>query len=83
MAFAGAYPLITCPASITTLRKDKMESQSERQAEYFEFLNELRESGITNMFGAAPFLEDEFPELNRQEARAELSSWMKSFDKED
>lgn len=60
-----------------------MESQSERQAEYFEFLNELRESGITNMFGAAPFLEDEFPELNRQEARAELSSWMKSFDKED
>ena len=60
-----------------------MESQSERQAEYFEFLNELRESGITNMFGAAPFLEDEFPELNRQEARAELSAWMKSFDKED
>ena len=29
---------------------------------YFEFLNELRESGTTNMFGAGPHLENEFPE---------------------
>jgi len=75
--------LITCPAFITTLRKDKMGSQSERQAEYFQFLNELRESGITNMFGAARYLEDKFPELSRQEATTELSAWMKSFDKKD
>ena len=60
-----------------------MGSQSERQAEYFQFLNELRESGITNMFGAARYLEDKFPELSRQEATTELSAWMKSFDKKD
>jgi hypothetical protein len=55
---------------------------SERQAEYFQFLNEIRESGITNMFGAARYLEDEFPELSRQEATTELDAWMKSFDNE-
>mgnify|MGYP003147760864 FL=1 len=56
---------------------------SSEQQKYFAFLNELRESGITNMFGAGPFLEDEFPELNRQEAKDELLAWMQSFDKED
>ena len=48
---------------------------------YFEFLNELRESGTTNMFGAGPYLEDEFPELNRQEAKEVVLEWMESFDK--
>ena len=50
---------------------------------YFKFLNELRESGTINMFGAAPFLEDEFPELNRQEAKEVFYEWMESFDKDD
>jgi len=48
---------------------------------YFEFLNELRESGTTNMFGAGPHLENEFPELNRQEAKELVLEWMESFDK--
>jgi len=58
-----------------------MESQplSEETQEHFDFLEELRESGITNMFGAGPFLEDEFPELNAQEARTVLGKWMDSF----
>lgn len=60
-----------------------MSEISQQQVKYFAFLNELRESGITNMFGAGPFLEDEFPELNRQEAKDELLAWMQSFDKED
>ena len=47
---------------------------------YFEFLDDLRDSGITNMFGAASFLEDEFPELNREEAKAVLMEWMRTFD---
>ena len=51
--------------------------------EYFKFLNELRDSGITNMFGAGSFLEDEFPELNRQEAKEVVLEWMSSFDKEE
>ena len=53
-----------------------------QKEEYFKFLDELRDSGITNMFGAGPFLEDAYPELNKQEAKSVLMEWMKSFDKE-
>ena len=30
--------------------------------EHLEYLDELRESGITNMYGARPYLINEFPE---------------------
>ena len=43
------------------------------------FLNALRESGATNMFGAATFLVEAFPELSDREARAILMEWMRSF----
>ena len=46
--------------------------------EYFSFLEVLRESGVTNMFGAAPYLEQAFG-LNRREARKVLSEWMNSY----
>lgn len=49
------------------------------QEEHREFLNELRESGVTNMFGAAPYLQEEFPELTKQEARDIVGEWMRSF----
>lgn len=32
--------------------------------EHLEFLDDLRESGATNMFGAVPYLRREFPELS-------------------
>ena len=41
----------------------------------FVFLNNLRESGVTNMFGAAPYLQEEF-DLSRQEAKEVLLEWM-------
>ena len=46
--------------------------------EYFAYLELLRDTGITNMFGAAPYLEDTFG-LSKKEARTVLSKWMKSF----
>lgn len=46
--------------------------------EYFEYLNVLRESGVTNMFGAGPYLERKFG-LSKKEAREVLTAWMKSF----
>jgi hypothetical protein len=49
--------------------------------EYFEYLNTLRETGVTNMFGAAPYLQQAFG-LSRHEARKVLAEWMNSFDKE-
>ena len=43
--------------------------------EEFIFLNRLRESGTTNMFGAAPYVEMEFG-VNRREARTIVADWM-------
>lgn len=45
------------------------------QRQYFIYLNRLRESGDTNMFGAAPYLQEEFG-LNKTEARRTLADWM-------
>lgn len=41
----------------------------------FVFLNNLRESGITNMFGATPYLQEEFG-FGKLEAREILTEWM-------
>lgn len=47
-------------------------------ARYFDFLDELRESGMTNMYGASPYLEEEFG-LGHKEASKVLLQWMRSF----
>jgi len=46
--------------------------------EHKVFLDDLRESGVTNMFGAAPYLQEEFG-LDRRDAKDILIEWMKSF----
>ena len=48
---------------------------------YFEYLDHLRESGVTNMFGAVPYLQQEFPELSFDRAQAVyiLRQWMASY----
>jgi hypothetical protein len=43
--------------------------------EEFIFLNRLRESGDTNMFGAAPYLEQAFG-MGKREASLTLREWM-------
>lgn len=47
--------------------------------EHLEFLDELRDSGVTNMYGATPYILDEFPELFQDEAISVLSYWMNTF----
>ena len=47
--------------------------------EYFIFLDELRKSGITNMFGATPYLMEAFDHLAYDEARTILKAWMETF----
>lgn len=58
---------------------DKVERPEIVEDEHLVYLDELRESGDTNMFGAGSYLEDEFC-LGRREARTVLSYWMESFD---
>lgn len=47
--------------------------------DHLQFLDELRKSGDTNMFGATPYVKAEFPELSSPQASDILSYWMKSF----
>jgi hypothetical protein len=54
---------------------------AEFQEDYFKYLNELRDSGVTNMWGAGPYLEDKFW-LTKQEAKDVLVAWIKSFEEE-
>mgnify|MGYP003112439491 CR=1 FL=1 len=52
---------------------------NEEWTEYYVFLEVLRQSGVTNMFGATPYLREEFG-LGRREAIKILSSWMDNYD---
>lgn len=44
--------------------------------EYREFLNDLRDSGQTNMWGAGAYLQEEFG-IDRREAKEILMAWIK------
>lgn len=55
-----------------------MEKTKTLDPQYKEFLDNLRDSGVTNMFGAASYIVDEFG-VTKQEARAVLSQWMREF----
>lgn len=47
----------------------------------FDYLNTLRKCGVTNMFGAAPYLAREF-EINMSTAKKVLTEWMENFNEE-
>lgn len=47
--------------------------------EYFEYLDELRESGVTNMFSAPSYLQDRYS-LDKVTARAVFTVWTETFD---
>lgn len=49
-----------------------------KQDEYFLFLDVLRDSGVTNMLGATPYLLEQFEELDKNAARKVLGEWMDS-----
>ena len=44
--------------------------------EEFTFLNRLRESGTVNMFGASPYVEEEF-DVDRNTAKEIVGEWMR------
>lgn len=52
------------------------------EKEILEYLNDLRNSGATNMFGALPYLTAEFPNETKQECKRCLMLWMNNFNEE-
>jgi len=72
---------------ITSIKEFRIILEAQRQATDIEihvmdYLNELRDSGVTNMFGAVSYILNEFPELDKNEASRILSLWMKNFNEE-
>jgi len=65
------------------LKKEYLsESVDDESAEYyFDYLNKLRDSGVTNMFGAGSYLQAVFG-LDKRTAREILSKWMKSMNED-
>ena len=53
-----------------------IKADNSQEQKHFDYLEELRQSGDTNMFGASPYLQHAFG-LDRKEASAVLSKWMK------
>jgi uncharacterized protein YciI len=47
--------------------------------EHKRYLDELRESGDINMYGAVPLLADEF-EISKLEAKEILIEWIRTFE---
>jgi hypothetical protein len=58
----------------------KTELSKEDLEAYFVFLDQVREDGKINMFGAAPVLAEVFG-LEKREARDILFQWMDTFGK--
>ena len=46
---------------------------------HLEFLDALRESGVTNMFGAASYVEERFENLESGQPEKVLAYWMETF----
>ncbi|MCP4650365.1 MAG: hypothetical protein GY853_09850 [PVC group bacterium] len=57
----------------------KPSKPSKLKEEHLYYLDDLRESGVTNMYGATPFLQEDFEDLNIKESRDILLYWMKTF----
>jgi len=66
---------------INVMNESKKRANEVEQAEVSSFLDELRESGATNMFGAGQFVEKAFG-LSKEEARGFVTYWMENFGNE-
>ena len=51
---------------------------TEKEIEMFEFLTVLKESKVTNMFGASHYLVKEF-HIDKYDARKALKKWMENY----
>ena len=49
---------------------------------YWVYLDRLRRSGVTNMFGAAPYIMEEF-NTDYKNAKDILIDWMKNYSRDD
>ena len=58
---------------------DKIDRPEIVEDEHLLYLDELRDSAVTNMWGAGDYLQSEFV-VGRREATTILTYWIKSFE---
>ena len=59
-----------------------MERPAIVEQEHLEYLDELRESGVTNMYGAGAYVQSQFS-MTKQDATEVLMYWMNTFGEDD
>ena len=59
-----------------------VEQATKFNEKYYDYLDTLRETGITNMFGAGPYLRNAFPELTKAQSYEVLADWGDTFPRE-
>ena len=64
--------------AIDNLSED-LKLDRERVVNDFDFLDSLRLSGVTNMFGAVPYLKEYDESLGTRQATSIFRGWMNSF----
>ena len=73
-----AYPSDVVPSTDMALSM-RQTDYPETDEDYSDFLLDLRNSGVTNMNGAGPYLQAHF-HITKVEANKVLINWMKSFE---
>ena len=51
-----------------------------KKSTYIKFLNELQQSGVTNMWGAGPYLAKVYPKLSSNQVMEILKDWMRNWE---
>lgn len=58
--------------------EDNKNSIKKEWEEYYNFLEGLRQSGVVNMYGAAPYLE-KYCKVDKKTSREILGNWMTNY----
>jgi len=57
-----------------------MPEYTQKELTVFKYLYEIQESGITNMFGAIPYIRRKFNGMDDEECKVMLSRWMTEWE---
>ena len=69
-------------SAIECTRKGENKMNNVDKHEVFNYLDDLRESGAINMFGAAVCIQEDF-QVSKQESYSLLKEWMDTFQEDD
>lgn len=64
---------------VTVIHDNKEIDLTLDKAEVFDYLVNLRDSGVTNMWGAVPYIMDDL-DCEYEEAKYWLKTWIESFE---